>query len=40
MGTVKIQVGGSSPVATLAAPFKGVGATLKITGNTHTIDKQ
>ncbi|MCS2654015.1 fibronectin type III-like domain-contianing protein [Bacteroides faecis] len=39
-GTVKIQVGGSSPVATLAAPFKGVGATLKITGNTHTIDKQ
>ena len=39
-GTVKIQVGGSSPVATLASPFKGVGATLLSTGNTHTIDNQ
>lgn len=38
-GTVHIQLGGSSPVATLAAPLKSVGGTLRITGNTYTIDK-
>ena len=38
-GTVKIQVGGSSPVPTLATPLKPVESTLKMIGNTHIIDK-
>ena len=38
-GTVKIQVGGCSPVATLTAPLKTVGTALKLTGDTYTIDK-
>ena len=38
-GTVKIQVGGSSPVATLATPLKPVESTMRIIGNAYTIDK-
>lgn len=38
-GTVRIQVGGSSPVPTLATPLKPVESTLKMIGNTHIIDK-
>ena len=38
-GTVKIQVGGCSPVATLTAPLKTVETALKLTGDTYTIDK-
>ena len=38
-GTVRIQVGGSSPVPTLATPLKLVESTLKMIGNTHIIDK-
>jgi len=38
-GTVKIYVGGSSPVETSAIPLKGIDKTMKIVGNTHTIDE-
>lgn len=38
-GTIKIQVGGSSPVATLATPLKPIESTMRIIGNAYTIDK-